>query len=53
MSGCSFCSVPHFSSHFITYFVIHIIITPDMYPSSNYLLIVLKKCLSMSKKTLP
>jgi hypothetical protein len=42
-----------FSSHFITCFVIHIIITPGMYPRSNYLLIVLKKCLSMSNKTLP
>jgi hypothetical protein len=53
MSGCSVCPVPHFSSHFIICFVIHIIITPGMHPSGNYLLIVKKKCLSLSNKTLP
>jgi hypothetical protein len=42
MSGCSVCPVPHFSSHFISCLVIHIIITPGMYPSSKYLLVVLK-----------
>jgi hypothetical protein len=53
MSGCSVCPVSHFSSHFITCLVIHIIITPDMHPSSNYLLVVKKRCLSLSNKTLP
>jgi hypothetical protein len=40
LSGCSVCHVPRFSSHFITCLVIHIIITPSMHPSSNYLLVV-------------
>jgi hypothetical protein len=47
------CPVPHFSSHFICCLVIHIIIIPGMHPSSNYLLIVKKKYLSLSNKTLP
>jgi hypothetical protein len=45
MSGCSVCHVLHFSSHFITCLVIHIIITPVMHPSSNYLLVVKKSVL--------
>jgi hypothetical protein len=53
MSGCFVCPVPHFSSHFITYLVIHIIITAVMHPSSNYVLVVKKKCLILSNKTLP
>jgi hypothetical protein len=46
MNGCSVYPVPQFSSHFITCLIIHIIITPGMHPSSNYLLIVKKSVLS-------
>jgi hypothetical protein len=45
MSGCSVCPIPHFSSHFITYLVIHIIVTLGRHPSSNYLLVVKKSVL--------
>jgi hypothetical protein len=40
MSGCFVCPISHFSSHFITDHVIHIILNPRMHPSSNYLLVV-------------
>jgi hypothetical protein len=40
MSGCSVCHVPLFLSHFITCLIIHIINTPGMHPSSNYLIVV-------------
>jgi hypothetical protein len=53
MSGCSVCPIPHFYSHFITCFVVHIIFIHGMHPSSNYLLVVKKKCLNLSNKTLP